>query len=126
MTITDRVRNILKASHKARNSGKELEIIYMQKSGMNLTPEQEETFRNMDDLWTVRRQMQTIQGRGEYPPDPEVAVARKAKGRAVARAAKQGEIELEEAITSLPQLEVFMKPKPVYRPLDWHTGERML
>lgn len=72
LTITQQVKNILKASHAARNDHKELLIIYMQKCNMNLTQEQIKTFKAMPDLWTVRRTCQKIQENGEFLPDKEV------------------------------------------------------
>ena len=127
MTITDRVRAILQASKKARNDDRELELIYLQKSGMNLTEAQQQTFREMDDLWTVRRVRQQLQRAGEFPADPEVQIGRKAKAEASRQAALTGStLDLEEAIESHPQLSVFLEKKPTPRPLDWRTEEPML
>lgn len=76
MKILDQVTNILKASHKARNSDVELLLIYFQKFGMNLTPEQEATFRKMPSVETIRRTRQAIQERGDYRADEAVEEAR--------------------------------------------------
>lgn len=72
MKILDQVTNILKASHMARNSDKQLMIIFMQKSGMNLSPQQIETFKRMPSLETVRRTRQLIQEQGKYPADQRI------------------------------------------------------
>lgn len=53
MKTSDRVEYILQASKSARNSDKELLIIYMQKSGMNLSPQQIEVFRDMPSAETI-------------------------------------------------------------------------
>lgn len=76
MTITQQVKNILKVSELARNDHKELLIIYMQKSGMNLSKAQIATFKDMPDLWTVRRTCQKIQENGEYTASEAVDAAR--------------------------------------------------
>jgi hypothetical protein len=79
MTITDQVENILRASKQARNSDTELQIIYMQKFGLNLTDHQVELFRNMPSLETIRRVRQKIQEQGKYPADQAVRGERKRK-----------------------------------------------
>lgn len=76
MTIKERVANILKASSAARNSDTELQIIYMQKSGMNLSDEQLRIFRELPHMETIRRIRQKFQENGEYPADREVEQAR--------------------------------------------------
>lgn len=76
MKILDQVENILKASHAARNSDKELLIIYMMKFGMGLTSRQIELFKKMPSVETIRRSRQIIQEQGKYPADPEVDKAR--------------------------------------------------
>lgn len=72
MTIQDRVENILKVSDKARNSDRELMLIYMQKSGMELTSKQMEVFRNMPSMETIRRIRQKLQEQGKYPASEQV------------------------------------------------------
>lgn len=79
MTIKQQVENILKYSSQARNSDKDLEIIYMYKAGMNLTSEQVAIFRKMPSMETIRRCRQQIQMEGKYPPKPEVEKQRFAK-----------------------------------------------
>jgi hypothetical protein len=76
MTIKQQVENILRASRQARNSDSELQIIYMQKAGMNLTPEQVETFKSLPSMETIRRIRQKLQEEGKYPADSEVEQAR--------------------------------------------------
>lgn len=72
MSITERVKNILEASHAARNSDMELHIIYMQKSGMNLTQGQIATFRSIAPQWTIRRIRQKLQQQGQFSADQAV------------------------------------------------------
>lgn len=79
MTITDRVRNLLNYSKKARNSDKELYILYMQRSGMNLTKEQIALIWDMPSFETIRRIRQKIQEGGELVADSDVAKERKFK-----------------------------------------------
>jgi hypothetical protein len=79
MTITEQVENILKASKTARNSDKELQLIYMQKSGMDLDARQIQRFRDMPDLWTIRRIRQKLQEGGKYKADKRVEDSRKFK-----------------------------------------------
>lgn len=76
MTIKQRVENILRASRMARNSDTELQIIYMQKSGMNLSQEQQQKFRELPSMETIRRIRQKLQEEGKYPADAEVEEAR--------------------------------------------------
>lgn len=76
MRISERVENILRASKEARNSDRELIIIYMQKFGMELTPAQIEKFRDMPSTETIRRIRQKIQEQGKYPADEDVNEAR--------------------------------------------------
>ena len=76
MTITQRVENILKVSHQARNSDTELLIIYMQKAGMELTPRQVEVFKKLPSMETIRRIRQKLQEQGKYRADQSVETAR--------------------------------------------------
>ena len=76
MTIHDRVQSILKSVPKTRDSDKELQIIYLQKSGMNLSPEQIALFKRMPSMETIRRTRQAIQEKGKYLASPEVEQAR--------------------------------------------------
>jgi len=79
MTTTQRVENILAASHDARNSDKELWLIFAQKFGMNLTDQQIATFKKMPSMETIRRVRQKIQEDGRYKADPKVAKERRMK-----------------------------------------------
>lgn len=76
MKISQQVENILKASREARNSDKELLIIYMQKFGMELTPKQIALFKKMPSTETIRRTRQQLQQEGKYPADESVDQAR--------------------------------------------------
>lgn len=76
MTTQDRVCNILRASREARNSDVELFIIYAQKSGMNLTPNQMRIFRDMPTMDTITRIRRKLQEQGKYEADEAVNEAR--------------------------------------------------
>lgn len=76
MKIGQQVENILKASALARNSDKELLIIYMQKFGMDLTGPQMEMFRKMPAFETITRCRRIIQEQGKYPASPAIEEAR--------------------------------------------------
>jgi hypothetical protein len=76
MTTKQRVANILAVSRSARCSDKELLIIYMQRSGMNLTDTQKQIFRKLN-MESIRRQRQILQhDEGKYPADQAVDNAR--------------------------------------------------
>lgn len=72
MTVAQRVENILRVSQAARNSDRELIIIYMQKLGMELTPKQIEIFRHMPSVETIRRTRQALQEQGKYEADSTI------------------------------------------------------
>lgn len=72
MTIKQQTENILKVSHQARNSDKRLEVIYMQKFGMNLTKEQISKYMEMPSLGAVRRERRRFQEIGLYLADKAV------------------------------------------------------
>jgi hypothetical protein len=76
MKVQDQVENILKVSGKARNSDRELLIIYMQKFGLELTERQEAKLRDMPAFETIRRVRQKLQEEGKYPASKEVEEAR--------------------------------------------------
>lgn len=76
MRISQQVENILAVSRKARNSDRELLLIYFQKAGMELSEKQIAIFRDMPSTETIRRTRQQIQMEGKYPADQEVDVAR--------------------------------------------------
>lgn len=80
-SITQRVENILRASEKARNSDKELLVIYFQKSGMNLSEQQIDVFRKMPSTETIRRVRQSLQEQGKYPASETVNEKRYSKFR---------------------------------------------
>lgn len=72
MTIAERVENILKAVPQTRNSDKELLLIYMKKSGIKLTEQQEEIFKNIPAFETITRVRRDLQEQGKYEPTEEV------------------------------------------------------
>lgn len=76
MTITQKIQAILEHVPATRNSDTELLLIYMQKSGMELTPKQVEIFKNMPSAETIRRTRQKIQQVGKYTAAPEIKAAR--------------------------------------------------
>lgn len=86
MTTTQRVKAILEYSTAARNSDTALQIIYMQKAGMKLSPEQIETFRKLPSMETIRRIRQKLQESGKYTASPNIASQRRAKGEAIQQA----------------------------------------
>lgn len=79
MTITRQVENILKVSKAARNSDKELCLIYFQKAGLDLDARQIQRFRDMPSMETLRRVRQKIQESGKYKADKPVEDSRKFK-----------------------------------------------
>lgn len=93
MTIKQRVENILRASRMARNSDTELQIIYMQKSGMNLSQEQQQKFRELPSMETIRRIRQKLQEEGKYPADAEVEEARYQKFKEVKQNIQTDDVE---------------------------------
>ena len=109
MTTTERVANIMKVSHDARNSDKSLWLIYAQKSGANLTPAQIKVINAMPEFETLRRVRQSIQAKGQYEADPSIKAQRKAKAQILKDTFGGGETDLA--------LELINKPKP-----DWLDG----
>lgn len=109
LTTTQRVTNILEFSMDARNSDKQLWIIYAQKSGAKLTPEQLEVINNMPEFETLRRVRQAIQAKGMYPATPTVAQERKKKADILRDTFGGGETDLA--------LELINKPTP-----EWLQG----
>lgn len=80
MKVTEQVENILRASKLARNSDKELFIIFMQKFGLDLDARQVERFRDMPSFETLRRIRQKLQEQGKYPASPMIGKERQYKG----------------------------------------------
>lgn len=76
MKINERIEAILKASKAARNSDTELLIIYMQKSGLELTPKQIEKFKDLPSMETITRVRRQLQEQGKYEATQEVQEAR--------------------------------------------------
>ena len=109
LTVTQRVTNILKYSMDARNSDKQLWIIYAQKSGLNLTPEQIKIINDMPEFETIRRVRQKIQEDKQYQADPEVKAQRAAKREMIKDAFGASESELA--------IDLINRPSP-----DWMSG----
>jgi hypothetical protein len=76
MTTKERVENILKASALARNSDTELLLIYMQKSGMELSEKQKQVFRDMTAPESITRARRQLQEQGKYEASEVVQEAR--------------------------------------------------
>lgn len=76
LTTKQRVENLLKYMPDTRSNDKLLCVLFMQKSGVNLTDEQIERFFEMDDLWNVRRYRQKFQEQGLYKATEVVEEAR--------------------------------------------------
>lgn len=80
MTVKQRIKAILQASHKARNSDLELWLIYAAKSGLELSERQIEVIRSMPSMETLRRTRQVIQNtEGSLRPDQSVLKQRHEK-----------------------------------------------
>ncbi len=76
LKISERVENIMRVSVASRNSDKELIILYMQKSGMDLSERQLKIFRDMPAFETITRIRRQLQEEGKYTASPEVEEAR--------------------------------------------------
>lgn len=76
MTIAQQVESILKHVPKTRDSDKELMIVYMRKFGLELTPKQEELFREMPTAETLTRVRRKLQEDGKYQASAEVRAER--------------------------------------------------
>lgn len=77
--VTNTVRSILARSRMARNSDRHLLLEFMQVSGMELTPKQQELFLSLPSLESVRRVRQKLQETGNYPADAKIATERSFK-----------------------------------------------
>lgn len=93
MKTSDRVEYILQASKLARNSDKELLIIYMQKSGMNLTQEQIQIFKKMPSAETITRVRRQLQEQGKYPADEQIDNGRYEKYQQMKYKTPQAEVD---------------------------------
>ena len=83
MTIADRVKAILSAMPKTRSSDLELWLVYAYKSGLKLTPEQQEVIKGMPSFETITRVRRKLQEDGNYRASSEVARVRQEKARAM-------------------------------------------
>lgn len=79
MRVSEQVENLLKYLPKCRSSDKELFIAYMQRFGMELTKDQEDKFRKMPSMETIRRSRQLIQEQGKYPASEQMDTLRHEK-----------------------------------------------
>lgn len=70
--INDKVESILKHDRASRNSDTRLLIVYMQKSGMELTDKQIEVFKNLPSMETITRVRRQLQEQGKYEADETV------------------------------------------------------
>ena len=61
MNKSERVESILKHSQQARDDDKDLIIIYMQKLGANLTPEQVRIIKDMPSFEAITRARRKLQ-----------------------------------------------------------------
>lgn len=107
MKVVDQVANILKVSEKARNSDRELFIIYLQKIGFNLNEHQIDLLRTMPSFETIRRSRQLLQEQGKYPASEKVNEDRFAKYKAMRDG---GHTNPEETLEP---------PAKVYKPMEW-------
>ncbi len=83
MNDTQRVEAILKAVPKTRDSDKELQIIYWQKAGLELTDRQIAKLRQMPSSDTITRIRRKLQEQGKYPASESVNNARYEKYKSV-------------------------------------------
>lgn len=83
MTTAQRVEAILERVPIARNSDTELWLIYAQKSGLNLTPEQEQIIRDMPTFETITRVRRKLQENGDYQASQAVRQRREFKSKVV-------------------------------------------
>ena len=98
MKTRDRVEAILKHDTASRNSDTRLLIVFMQKSGMELSDKQIEIFKNMPAAETITRIRRQLQEEGKYEATQQVQEARYEKmkqhqeeyGDPVAQLAKLG------------------------------------
>lgn len=125
MNISERVEAILKHDVASRSSDRRLLLIYVQKAGLNLSPEQIEVFNSLPAFETIRRTRQSIQEQGKYQASVEVEASRKAKQVYMKRGGfKQPETVLEKNVQS-----IFLEPsnsvpekKFVRQPLPWNES----
>lgn len=99
MKITTRVEQILRDYPQTRSSDKELMIYFFHFSGLVLTPEQREKFRNLPSTESVRRVRQKIQEGGKYPATEKVKEERAFKSLQMQQIAPKATPEyIEETI----------------------------
>lgn len=72
MNTAQRVENILRAVPRTRNSDTELLLIFMQKSGMELSDRQVAKFKQLPSAETITRVRRKLQEEGKYPASKAV------------------------------------------------------
>ena len=122
MNVTQQVESILRHSDRARNSDRELLLIFMQKSGMDLSEAQIATFRDMPELWTVRRLRQKFQEDGLFLPSEAVGRARRLKSYAVQQNAPNAKPETMERLIE-DSHDVVVQVPEVQQLLNWIDGD---
>lgn len=93
MTTKQRVEEILASVPLTRSSDKELQLIYMYQSGIHLTIEQRQAFREMPAIETITRVRRELQEQGRYQATEEVNEARYRKFQAVREMSRSGDVE---------------------------------
>lgn len=125
MTIQEKIELILKHDPASRDSDKRLQVIFMNKMGMNLSPEQIETFYSLPALETIRRTRQQIQMDGKYPASAKVESERYKKFEAM----RGGFSKPEDVLEAIEEKNVdvasyfVQAPAPAkYVPLPWNES----
>lgn len=108
MTTAEKVELILKHDPASRNSDKRLTIVFMQKAGMNLSPEQIKMFYSLPSLETLRRTRQQLQMEDKYPANEAINEKRYAKYQ-----------KMKNHDYSNPEEVIDGKPARVYKLLEW-------
>lgn len=101
--VTDTVRGILSRSRMARNSDRHLLIEFMQVSGMELSPKQQEVFLHLPSLESVRRVRQKLQETGNYPADAKIAAERDFKSMRMQQMTPSATPETIEKVIEQPK-----------------------
>ncbi len=91
--ISKQVKDILAVHVHARNSDKELQLLYLERLGMQLSERQKDLFRKAPSMETIRRVRQKIQQAGLYKATERVAQYRRIKSYAVQQNMPQSNAE---------------------------------
>ena len=81
--ISTVVESILRDSPRTRDSDTELMLVYMQKMGMCLTPQQINTYRSLPAMETITRVRRSFQENGKYEASPTAKRTRHIKAAIV-------------------------------------------